>query len=101
MKIEIDIHSEFADTVAAHSLSESYDYLVSCLDGTHALFSYDTDKEKEELTKLLKAFQLVMEWYGVEITPDEFNKLQPQLEVEKGKENVNERRVSRRNEGIK
>ena len=90
MKIEIDIHSDFADTVAAHSIAESYDYLLSCLDGTHALYSYNAEEEKAYINKCLNAFEIVMEWYDVEIPSSET--------VEKEKENVNERRVSRRNE---
>jgi len=90
MKIEIDIHSDFADTVPAHSLSESYDYLESCLDGTHALYSYDVEEEKEYINKWLKAVELVMEWYGVELPSP--------TSLEKEKDNGNERRVSRRNE---
>jgi hypothetical protein len=90
MKIELDISSEFADTVAAHSLEASYDYLLSCLSGTNAIYSYNVEEEKEYLNKRLKAFELIMEWYGIEIPSDE--------SVEKEKENVNERRVSRRNE---
>lgn len=98
MKIELDISSEFADEVASRSLQESYDYLVSSLNVTVPIFSYNQETEKREITKLLKALELVMEWYGVELSSTESEKLEQQLEMEKGKENVNERRVSRRNE---
>jgi hypothetical protein len=90
MKIEIDIHSDFADTVAAHSIAESYDYLLSCLDGTHAIYSYNAEEEKAYINKYLKAFEIVMEWYDVEIPSSGT--------VEKEKDNGNERRIPRRNE---
>lgn len=101
MKIELDITSDFADEVACHSLQESYDYLVSSLEVTVPIFSYNQETEKREITKLLKAFEIVMEWYGMELPSAEPTKLEQQLEMEKGKENVNERRVSRRNESPK
>jgi hypothetical protein len=90
MKIELDISSEFADTVAAHSLEASYDYLLSCLGSTQGIYSYNPEEEKLEITKRLKAFELVMEWYGIEIPSAE--------SVEKEKDNGNERRIPRRNE---
>lgn len=62
MQLEID--DEYASGIVYNYLKDTKDYLEEALEsGEEHIFSRDLEEERDEISKLLEAMHLVMDWF--------------------------------------